>query len=135
MYIVKKIENETPLYYAGAKRGVVEWVRDSEDAMTFTSRPLAFVVAAAHGGIVITRGAKWGAGTPHRHTEFLLSDNEFRCVPIRGKVLAQVPPDLIHFRLEKFTDDGAQWMLSLTVNHPDGPCRCRWWDAPPKERE
>ena len=80
-------------------------------------------------------GAKWGAGTPHRHTEFLLSDNEFRCVPIRGKVLAQVPPDLIHFRLEKFTDDGAQWMLSLTVNHPDGPCRCRWWDAPPKERK
>lgn len=55
MYIVKKMENEAALYYAGAEKGLVRWVSSPGDAMIFTSYRLAHDAAARGGGVVVAK--------------------------------------------------------------------------------
>ena len=78
----------------------------------------------------LERDGRWEVG-PHRHQKWILSDMEFRSVPIRGQMLHAVAPDIVHFRLQKHVDDGEiDWTLDTAIQDPSGECRCRHWDAP-----
>ena len=51
----------------------------------------------------LERVGAWAPG-PHRHQKWVLSDAEFRAVPLRGQVLREVRKDIVYFRLQKHVE-------------------------------
>ena len=78
----------------------------------------------------LDKGGRWEGG-PHRHQRWILSDLEFRAVPVRGQMLRAVASDIVYCRLQKHTDDKETvWTLDTASQDPSGECRCRHWPAP-----
>jgi hypothetical protein len=81
----------------------------------------------------LERVGAWAPG-PHRHQKWVLSDAEFRAVPLRGQMLREVRKDIVYFRLQKHVDeDGIDWTLDAAIQDATGECRCRCTITPETE--